>query len=100
MQKKQKAKAKAKAKKTNEGSEDEAKAQAEAKKNMKYQVKKNFQEFFETSEDNKKRQKKLLKQKERIKNSEYYTSLKEEFSEQPKEYKSESTHLVIKHKSI
>jgi len=61
---------------------------------MKYKVKKNFQEFFETNEDNKKRQKKLSKLKEKIKNSEYYNNLKEEFTDNPKEYKSETTHVV------
>lgn len=63
---------------------------------MKYKVKKNFQEFFETTEDNKKRQKKISKLKEKIKNSEYYNNLREEFTDNPKEYKSESTHVVIK----
>lgn len=61
---------------------------------MKYQVQKNFQEFFETNDDNKTRQKKLNKLKEKIQNSEYYSNLREEFSENPKEFKSESTNVV------
>lgn len=61
---------------------------------MKYKVKKNFQEFFETTDDNKKRQKKLSKLKEKIQNSEYYNSLKDEFTDKPKEFKSETTHYV------
>jgi hypothetical protein len=62
---------------------------------MKYKVNKNFQEFFETSDDIKKRQKKITKLKEKIKNSDYYNSLKEEFTDAPKEYKSEGTHVVL-----
>ena len=62
---------------------------------MKYKVKKNFQEFFETNEDNKKRQKKITKLKEKIRNSEMYTDLRDEFTDKPKEYKSETTHMVL-----
>ena len=64
------------------------------KNNLKYKVKKDFQEFFETKEDNKKRQKKITKLKEKIKDSEYYKSLKEDFTDKPTEQVEESGHYV------
>jgi hypothetical protein len=55
------------------------------KKKVKYEVQKNFQEFYETNTDNKKRMKKVEKLKDKVRNSEYYNDLKRQFSENPDE---------------
>lgn len=61
------------------------------KKKLKYKVQKNFQEFFETTEENKSRHKKIQKMKEKIRNSEYYKELKDSFMETPKEIQSHNS---------
>jgi hypothetical protein len=55
------------------------------KKNLKYQVNKNFQEFHETKQENKNRNKKIKKAQENIRQSEYFKDLRNQFSEAPEE---------------
>ena len=64
--------------------EDEVLEKEENKK-LKYQAKRNITEFFETTTDNKKRKKQILKTKEKIKNSETYKELHQQFSDAPLE---------------
>jgi len=65
----------------------------EEKKKIKYKVQKNFQEFFETKNDNKKRQRKIEKTKEKIRKSEFFNELREEYNENPMEVKMFDTEM-------
>jgi hypothetical protein len=62
------------------------------KNKIKYKVKKDTMEFFETTRENKNRKKKLEKANEKIRNSEYLKKLKEDFSNNPNEINSYNTH--------
>lgn len=75
--------------------EQEKESKKLKKAQQKYKIKKNIQEFYETNEDNKKRQKKINKMKDKIRNSEFYNDLKDEFSENPKEFTHHNTEYVI-----
>lgn len=74
-----------------EEEEEAEKVDEEEKKKMKYQVNKNLQEFFETTDENKNRLKKIQKMKEKMKNSEIYQELKEQFNDAPMEVTTDNT---------
>ena len=64
------------------------------KKDLKYKVQKNMMEYFETSNENKKKQKKLEKMKEKIRNSEYYEDMKNKLGDAPLEVRSHLNEVV------
>ena len=65
--------------------EDNAENDEVKKKQAKYEVKKNFQEFFETTTENKSRKKQIEKAREKVRNSEMYIEIREQFNDTSRE---------------
>lgn len=67
---------------------------AKERQAIKYKVNKNVQEIYENVADKKKRQNKLEKSKQIVRNSEMFAEMKHRMSDAPREVKSSTTHLV------
>ena len=65
--------------------EEEQENLEEEKQKVKYKVQRDFHEFFETTEENKSRKKQIEKVKDKVRNSEMYKEIREQFNDAPKE---------------
>ena len=72
--------------------EEEVESEGEAeKKKAKYKVQRDFQEFFETTTDSKKRKKQIEKIKDKVRNSEMFKEIREQFNDTPNEINNQNT---------
>ena len=79
-----------------EENEEEEESDSEIEKQKKqimYQVNQNLIEFYETTDENKKRKKQLERDKQRIRNSETIKELREEMSDAPKMINTYDSHV-------